>query len=732
MTAVLRQSPLPPPRTSSLQSQKQGADYLHASPSLNCKMNTGLHETQLGDYILGQTLGEGEFGKVKLGWPKRGLMQLPNGQVRPDVQVAIKLIRKDSINGSRTRLNKIRREVSILRYVCHPNIVKLFDVIETTQYIGIILEYASGGELFDFILVHRYLKDNIASKLFAQLISGVSYLHKKGIVHRDLKLENLLLDRNKNIIVTDFGFANVFDVGDNLNIFHDIDGASERSFKRGDLMHTSCGSPCYAAPELVIGDGCYVGRKVDVWSCGVILYAMLAGYLPFDDDPNNPDGDNINLLYKYIINTPLTFPEYVSVLARDLLKRLLVPDPKRRASLQDITTHPWLIHHIDLFNISPNSLETSVFNALDEKRHVSSSMIPQSKAPFKFNREKYNGHVDYSYMCSGYVPKRQQTSSMSNNNKRHTVHIDYEPHAQNYNHSFLTEEMPYSKYTSVNDNFNDMMSTLNISLSENALSLDTNYNSASNLATASENNKTIAFIKGPAKVSAISQLNKLPAPPKKPRPTSYQSPVGIFEGSGINLLNSLNINARNKQFKRNTVYIPTSNSTSSKPAFLYEKGDLHVSRAPPSLLPVPAVSKNAELSRPSSPLKYTSNVALGTSMGMSSADDKYVPNKVSNTHKRGSNSISIGAERLFGKILNGNMNHSLFSVSTDKNYKNVPYVTHMDLSTHNESDLTKLNMKRTSKISKTKKMFTTNASENNSTSRVMGWFTRKRKNKDAL
>lgn len=188
MTAVLRQSPLPPPRTSSLQAQQQTCDHLHASSILNCKINPDLHETRFGDYILGQTLGEGEFGKVKLGWPRKGLLRSSDGQVRSDIEVAIKLIRKDSINGSRTRLDKVKREISILRQVRHPNIVRLFDVIETSRYIGIILEYASGGELFDFILLHRYLKDNVASKLFAQLISGVLYLHKKGIVHRDLKL----------------------------------------------------------------------------------------------------------------------------------------------------------------------------------------------------------------------------------------------------------------------------------------------------------------------------------------------------------------------------------------------------------------------------------------------------------------------------------------------------------------------------------------------------------------
>lgn len=155
---------------------------------------------------------------------------------------------------------------------------------ETERHIGIVLEYASGGELFDYILNHRYLKDHAARRLFAQLISGVGYLHKKGIVHRDLKLENLLLDRNRNIIITDFGFANTFDAADELTEEEELnlsdrdfvkrtglDKTNEKGLRRGDLMQTSCGSPCYAAPELVVSDSLYTGRKVDVWSCGVIL-----------------------------------------------------------------------------------------------------------------------------------------------------------------------------------------------------------------------------------------------------------------------------------------------------------------------------------------------------------------------------------------------------------------------------------------------------------------------------
>ncbi|RCH82827.1 hypothetical protein CU098_005233, partial [Rhizopus stolonifer] len=216
----------------------------------------------------------------------------------------------------------------------HPNIVELYNVIETDKYIGIILQCATGGELFDYILAHRYLKEKDASRLFAQLMSGVHYMHQKRIVHRDLKLENLLLDKNRNVLITDFGFANQYTSA--------VD----------DLMSTSCGSPCYAAPELVMNQGVYVGPAVDIWSCGVILFAMLCGYLPYDDDPANPDSHNINLLYKYILNTPLIFPDYISKEACDLLRRMLVPDPEKRCTMETIMEHPWLSPHRDLFDFT--------------------------------------------------------------------------------------------------------------------------------------------------------------------------------------------------------------------------------------------------------------------------------------------------------------------------------------------------------------------------------------------
>ncbi|BEI88004.1 uncharacterized protein CcaverHIS019_0107220 [Cutaneotrichosporon cavernicola] len=296
---------------------------LHPSVHAYKQAHPGRPMIALGNYILLQTLGEGEFGKVKLGVHSEF-----------GVEVAIKLIRRGQLETEASRANKVEREIEVLRQLKHPNIVRMLDVIDTAKYIGIVLEFAGGGELFDYILANRYLKEKDASRLFAQLISGVDYLHQKHIVHRDLKLENLLLDRHRNIIITDFGFANAFErEGD-------------------DLMATSCGSPCYAAPELVVSEGLYVGTAVDVWSCGVILYAMLSGYLPYDDDPENPDGDNINLLYKYIMSTPLNFPDHMSRMAMDLLLMMLVPNPQDRCNIPQIEVHPWLDAHQSVFDRS--------------------------------------------------------------------------------------------------------------------------------------------------------------------------------------------------------------------------------------------------------------------------------------------------------------------------------------------------------------------------------------------
>ncbi|KAE8214051.1 hypothetical protein CF327_g2519 [Tilletia walkeri] len=327
-------------------------------------------QVYFGNYLLLQTLGEGEFGKVKLGVHREWGEEVAVKLIKRDKVVGGDQgpLRLDSSNKDPAKMTKVEREIQVLKDICHPNIVRLFEVIESDRYIGIVLEYASGGELFDHILAHKYLKEKDACKLFAQLISGVYYLHQKKIIHRDLKLENLLLDRNRNVIITDFGFANNFED------------------KRDDLMATSCGSPCYAAPELVVQDGLYAGSAVDVWSCGVILYAMLAGYLPFDDDPQNPDGDNINLLYKYIMATPLSFPDYITEQPRDLLSKMLVPDPLLRATLPMVMAHPWLSPYVELFKFSVDELERAAKEQQTRKRQAyHQQMLAQEKVRIQQN-----------------------------------------------------------------------------------------------------------------------------------------------------------------------------------------------------------------------------------------------------------------------------------------------------------------------------------------------------------
>ncbi|EPY52810.1 CAMK/CAMKL/KIN4 protein kinase Ppk1 [Schizosaccharomyces cryophilus OY26] len=316
-----------------------------------------------GPFILGRTIGRGEFGKVKLGWPLPGSSP---SQKHPTPQVVIKIIRV--IKGG-PLLRRVIREATILREVDdHPNIVKYVDLIKTKHHIGIVLDYVSGGELFDYILASRRLEDETACKLFAQLISGVGYLHSKGVVHRDLKLENILLDSKKNIIIADFGFATTFG--------HFGSRKNQITNAKPDLFTTSCGSPCYAAPELVnCKVGSYAGTQADIWSCGVILYAMLAGYLPFDDDPHNPNGENVVRLYRYICTTSLIFPEYIKEEPRDLLRKILVPDPSKRLHMFGIMSHPYLRAHRQPFELYNNfePLKYPVDGILSQKSEISVS-----------------------------------------------------------------------------------------------------------------------------------------------------------------------------------------------------------------------------------------------------------------------------------------------------------------------------------------------------------------------
>ncbi|XP_041703756.1 MAP/microtubule affinity-regulating kinase 3 isoform X1 [Coregonus clupeaformis] len=256
--------------------------------------NTGADEQpHVGNYRLLKTIGKGNFAKVKLA------RHILTGR-----EVAIKIIDKTQLNPN--SLQKLFREVRIMKLLNHPNIVKLFEVIETERTLYLVMEYASGGEVFDYLVAHGRMKEKEARAKFRQIVSAVQYCHQKHIVHRDLKAENLLLDADMNIKIADFGFSNEFTMGNKLDTF--------------------CGSPPYAAPELFQGKK-YDGPEVDVWSLGVILYTLVSGSLPFD-------GQNLKELRERVLRGKYRIPFYMSTDCENLLKRFLVLNPAKRGTFE--------------------------------------------------------------------------------------------------------------------------------------------------------------------------------------------------------------------------------------------------------------------------------------------------------------------------------------------------------------------------------------------------------------
>ncbi|VDK85701.1 unnamed protein product [Litomosoides sigmodontis] len=258
-------------------------------------------DPHIGKYKLLKTIGKGNFAKVKLA------KHIPTG-----IEVAIKIIDKTALNpGS---LHKLFREVKIMKQLDHPNIVKLYQVMETEKTLYLVMEYASGGEVFDYLVAHGRMKEKEARAKFRQIVSAVQYLHQKNIIHRDLKAENLLLDSDMNIKIADFGFSNQFLIGNKLDTF--------------------CGSPPYAAPELFQGKK-YDGPEVDVWSLGVILYTLVSGSLPFD-------GQNLKELRERVLRGKYRIPFYMSTDCENLLKKFLVLNPARRGTLGAIMKDRWM------------------------------------------------------------------------------------------------------------------------------------------------------------------------------------------------------------------------------------------------------------------------------------------------------------------------------------------------------------------------------------------------------
>ena len=277
--------------------KRSNSMFLHPSPDIDIKVIK-----QIGDYSLGTELGSGAFGKVVLG-----------KHILTNELVAIKILDKMILSHTPDDYQSVKQEINILKSVKHKHIVQLYEVLQTSRHIFIIMEYCEGKDLLDYILTKSKLSEEESLKYFQQLINALFYLHSQNIAHRDIKIDNMLLDRNRDLKLVDFGLST--------------------KYPDDNLLDQPCGTVVYAAPEVLQGRE-YHGMLADVWSSGIVLYGMLSGYLPFGEQD-----DEINR--RNIIMGNIRFPSFFSDCVRDLLMHMLDLDPMTRFTLQEVRSHPW-------------------------------------------------------------------------------------------------------------------------------------------------------------------------------------------------------------------------------------------------------------------------------------------------------------------------------------------------------------------------------------------------------
>ena len=347
------------------------------------KMKNGAKK-MIDEYLIKETIGKGTFSTVKLG-----------EHIKTKQKVAIKILNKEKIK-AKEDLVRIKREIKILKMMDHPNIIKTYKIIENDKNYFIIMEYCQGGELFNYIVEKEKLDEDEASMFFFQLINALEYIHSLGIAHRDLKPENLLLLKNKIIKIIDFGLSNFFHGEQNLE--------------------TPCRSPSYASPEIIKGET-YNGFCIDVWASGIIMFAMLCGYLPFDDDEeeeddsneenksvgntknrnnisnsneesNESDDDDNEVLFQRILEGKLDFPDYLSEDSIDLMKKILVVDPDKRIQIKDIKKHKFYLLGQKNFLLNQKNISD-----IDKNEKPKIEIIKDKNNKSNINKESINNII---------------------------------------------------------------------------------------------------------------------------------------------------------------------------------------------------------------------------------------------------------------------------------------------------------------------------------------------------
>lgn len=349
----------------------QKAQLVQAYQELGKELNS----TQLkvvGNYTLGRVIGEGSFGTVRI-----GIHRLTG------TRVAIKHIPKSSSPPLLTR------EIHHHRRLHHPNVVQLYEVIATEHSIWLITELCAGGELFDYLVEKTRFTESETRRLFGQICLGLGYVHREGVVHRDLKLENVLLDERCNPKLADFGFG--------------------REFEQRKLLDTFCGTTGYAAPEMLAGRK-YLGEEVDIWSLGIIFYTLLSGSLPFDDDDED-------VMKSLIMAGKFNIPNFLSNEAQDLISKILQQDPKARPSIENILSHPWFTTPPSQHTFPASESPSRPSTIAEEDHQLTTS--PKSNCSLSASQNHLDSTIsqspsyDHSIKHQSQIPTESDTSESS-------------------------------------------------------------------------------------------------------------------------------------------------------------------------------------------------------------------------------------------------------------------------------------------------------------------------------
>ena len=493
----------------------------------------------ISNYTFEKDIGEGNFGKVKLGIFK------PTGE-----EFAIKILNKNKIKIKMK--NSIFKENEIITRFNHINVVYVFQILEDQKNYYIIMEYCKHGELFDYIVKHEKLSEEESSIFFYQLINGLEYIHSKGISHRDLKPENLLLAENKILKIIDFGLSH--------------------EYEEDELLKTKCGSPSYAAPEIICCPF-YDGFKVDIWCCGIILYAMLCGYLPFE-------GENNNLLFQNILNCDPEFPEFLSELSKDIISQILNPDPETRITIEEIKRHKFYLEGKRLCKIDYDNIENNII----KKRNIF------GKNKIK-NNNMNNNNIDNNIKELNNENKLNdlEESNLSENSKDINKYI----YTAN-NHIISTKEDNL-----LDSNSNDIIHTENINLNikeskndsissnnfkKQIMEIGNKYNDKIDII----NNKIQRILKTDANDNIKIQLR--PFSSNKKNNTTNKNVVSLSNNSQSNTNTNIDINSKqnhlypffnliseskdNNNLKKNTLFIKLLDSAKNKYFNLYKSNTI--------------------------------------------------------------------------------------------------------------------------------------------------------------